>query len=138
MAANANPLFPLTPLLPTGQTLTAANTAKDGTGTVATLYPAAGSFGANALKIVGCPMGTNTPSVARAFANNGSTNATAGNNILIGEIALPGTTLSEVGKQERYELELNMPIPAGYKINICLGTAVAAGWAFHLAGGADY
>lgn len=37
-------------------------------------------------------IGTNTASVARIYANNGSTNGTAANNALIGQIALPATT----------------------------------------------
>ena len=40
MPANTSPVFPLTPVVPVGQTLTTANTAKDGTGTVVTLYTA--------------------------------------------------------------------------------------------------
>lgn len=72
-------------------------------------------------------LGTNVATVLRVFVNNGFTNATAANNTLIAELTLPSTTLSEVAAQPDYVLPLNFALPAGYKINCTLGTAIAAG-----------
>lgn len=128
MPANAAPIFPLTPKA-SWATITAANTAKDGTGTV-NLICTAGAFGAYVTEVVARSLGTNVASVLRIFLNNGSTNATPANNTLLAEIALPVTTVSEVAAQDQtVELALNMAIPAGYRLYAVIGTAVAAGWA---------
>lgn len=126
MAANTAPIFGLTPNVAWQVAFTAANTAKDGTGTVQTVFTA-GANGAFVQKVRFRAIGTNTASVARIFVNNGSTNATAANNALIDEITLAGTTLSEVSALSNYEVALNIALPAGYKINVVIGTAVAAG-----------
>ena len=136
MSANTAPIFPLTPVATVGQTVTAANTAKDGTGTVTTLYTA-GANGGFVKKIVCQPMGTNVATVARVFLNNGSTNATAGNNTLIKDAILAATTNSEVAAVGNTEIGLGFAVPAGYKINVTLGTAVSAGVAFLCVAG-DY
>lgn len=133
---NSNPLF--TAVGKTGwATMTAANTAKDGTGTVGTIFTADATNGGYVQKIIGRPLGTNVASVARIFLNNGLTNATAANNTLIAEIGLQATTVSEVAAQTGVELNLNIPIPPGYRLMVALGTAQAAGWAFTAIGG-DY
>ena len=80
-------------------------------------------------------LGTNAATVLRVFINNGGVNTTAANNSLIGELTLPGTTLSEIAAQSDYVLPLNFVLPAGYKINITLGTAVAAGYQVSVIGG---
>jgi hypothetical protein len=136
MVANTAPIFSDTPHAEWANGITAANTAKDGTGTVDTVFTAAadGSF---VQKLIVRPRGTNVASVLRVFLNNGSTNATAANNVLIEEIGLPATTNSEVAAIAGMQLPLNIPIPAGYKINVTLGTAVAGGYAVTAVGG-DY
>lgn len=127
MAANKDPIYVLTPNYTVGQTIQTANTAKDGTGTVVTVYTA-GANGDAPVGIIFRATGTNTATVARIFVNNGSTNTTATNNTLIGEITLAGTTLSEVGALAAYY----WPFPDGFrlvashKINITIGTTVAA------------
>lgn len=126
MPANTSPIFPLTPKT-AWATITAANTAKDGTGTVDTICTA-GANGAYVTKVRAQSMGSNVASVLRLFLNNGSTNATATNNALIAELALPATTLTEVAAQTSQDLTLELIIPATYKINAVIGTAVAAGW----------
>lgn len=136
MAANTNPLFILTPKIAWSGNITAANTAKDGTGTTL-LIATAGADGAFIQKVVAKPAGTNTTSVGRLFLNNGSTPGTATNNMFFGEIDLPGTTISEVGSMAIVERALNLPLPAGYRIYVCIATAVAAGWNFCAVGG-DY
>jgi hypothetical protein len=136
MAANNNPIFTRTPDVqwPTAA-LTAANTAKDGTGTVATVFTSDATEGGFVHKLVARALGTNVATVLRVFINNGATNATPANNILFTEFTLPTTTLSEVAAQPAYEVPLNVALPAGYKINCTIGTAVAAGYALSVVGG---
>jgi hypothetical protein len=136
MSANTAPIFPLTPVITTGQVVLTANTAKDGSGTMATLYTA-GANGGFVQKVVCQPSGTNTASVARVFINNGLTNATPANNTLIKDATLPATTNSEVAGIGNTEIGLNIAIPPGYKINVAIGTTVAAGIAFSCVAG-DY
>lgn len=84
--------------------------------------------------------------VLRLFINNGAANSSPANNSLFKEITLPATTLSEAAammsesvstiKFDGIDNEL-LTIPAGYKINAVLGTAVAAGYQLTMIGG-DY
>ncbi len=136
MAANNNPIFTRAADIQwPGAVLTAANTAKDGTGTVATAFTADATEGGFVHKLVARPAGTNVATVLRVFINNGSTNATAANNTLFAEMTLPATTLSEVAASATYELALNLALPAGYKVNCTIGTAVAAGYYLSAPGG---
>lgn len=105
----------------------AANTAKDGTGTVATLLTA-GASGAQFFRVKAVPLGTNDPSVLRLFVSNGSGTSTAANNSLIEEVSLPQTTLTEVAAQTPLYIDLNIDVAAGHLLTSCIGTAVAAGW----------
>jgi hypothetical protein len=114
--------------------LLAANTAKDGTGTVSTVFTA-GADGAFVQRLMARPLGTNIATVLRVFMNNGGVNTTASNNTLIFEMTLPATTLSEVAAQPPYELPLNLALPNGYKLNCTLGTAVATGYQVTVLGG---
>jgi hypothetical protein len=137
MAQNTAPIFAAIPKINWAAGVTAANTAKDGTGTVDTVFTADALDGSYVLKLVARPKGTNVASVLRVFINNGSANTTAANNVLFAELSLPATTLSEVAALSGVELPLNIPMPIGYKLNVTLGTAVAAGWAVTVIGG-DY
>ena len=139
MAANTAPIFSaLGSIQWAPAALTAANTAKDGTGTVTTIATGnvAGNNAGNFMqKLIARPLGTNVASVLRVFINNGAVNTTAANNALIAEFTLPPTTLSEVSAQPDFVLPLNFALPAGYKINCTLGTAVAAGYQVTAVGG---
>lgn len=136
MAANTVPIFVQSPQNNWGSSLiTTANTAKDGTGTVLTIFTADATNGSFCNRIVVRATGTATASVLRVFMNNGSTNATPANNILIGEVALPATTLSEVNALLPVEVPINLGMEAGYKLNVTLGTTVAAGYAVSAHGG---
>ena len=110
--------------------ITAANIAKDGTGTVAVIMTADAVEGGFLHKIIVEPAGTNVATVLRVFMNNGATNVTAANNTLIAQIGLPASTLSEtaVATMTPVERVFNIPVPPGYRINVVLATAVAAGW----------
>jgi len=137
MPANTSPIFSLTPKTSWGTTaITTANTAKDGTGTVLTVYTA-GANGSYVQRVRFRPSGTAVQTVARLFINNGSTNATAANNILFDEITLSAITLSETAAQPSFEIPMNFALPAGYVLNITIGTSVAAGWYVSAIGG-DY
>jgi hypothetical protein len=135
MAINTSPIFTRKGDIQWNPaSLTAANIAKDGTGTVATPFTA-GADGAFVQRLVARALGTNIATVLRVFVNNGGANTTAANNVLIHEMTLPATTLSEVAAQPPYELALNFPLPPGYKLLCTLGTTVAAGYALTVLGG---
>ncbi len=118
-------------------TVTAANTAKDGTGTTNLIFTADATSGSFLTKVVIRPLGTNVATVARFFLNNGSTPATAANNSLIAEAGIAATTNTEVAAIAGTEVAFNFPIPPGYKLYVALGTAVAGGMQFTALGG-DY
>ena len=126
---NTAPVFGLTPQ--TGGIaagITAANTATDGTGTVYTVYTA-GTNGGYIRRIRFKGQGTNNASVARIFINNGSSQGTAANNSLWGELPLAATTASNnaaIGPD--FEYPMNMVLKASYVINVCYGTAGSGGW----------
>ena len=139
MPANTTPIFSSVGSVQWGPTiLNVANTAKDGTGTVNTVATGnnAGNNAGNFVqKLIARPLGTNIATVLRVFINNGGVNTTAANNSLIAELTLPATTLSEVAAQPDYVLPLNFALPAGFKINATIGTAVAAGYQVSVIGG---
>jgi hypothetical protein len=139
MPANTSPIFSAKGAIQWNPAiLNTANTAKDGTGTVATVFTgnAAGNAAGNFVqRLIARSLGTNVATVMRVFINNGSVNTTAANNNLIAEISLPATTLSEVAAQSDFVLPLNFVVPAGYKVLCTLGTAVAAGYAVTIIGG---
>lgn len=145
MAANTAQIFSKVGVI-SGCTLTAANTAMDGTGTVGTAFTADATNGGRVERLRCMAAGTNVASVARIFINNGSTNTTAANNFLVAEILLPATTASNsvlVNAAVPVELANSndqsafpMVLPPGYKILVVLGTAVSAGWTFTVMGGA--
>lgn len=113
-----------------------ANTAKDGTGTVNTVFTGAVN-GSGVRKIRFNAAGTNVASVARIFINNGGAHATPANNILWREISLPATTLTEVAQQLETVLFCDLVLPAGYKLLVVIGTTVSAGW-FAIVEAGDY
>jgi len=137
MAANTAPIFTLIPETQWGpNAITTANTAKDGTGTVLTIFTA-GADGSYVQRVRFRPSGTAVQTVARLFINNGSPNTTASNNILFDEITLSAITLSETAAQPSFEIPLNFALPAGFKLNVTIGTSVAAGYYVSAIGG-DY
>lgn len=79
--------------------------------------------------------GTSAASVLRIWINNGSTVATAVNNVLVGEVGLPAVSNSVVAATPDVELTLNIALPAGYKLYAGIGTAVTTGWAVTVIGG---
>ncbi len=135
MSANINPIFVGTPNVSWSGAITTANTAVDGTGTVATAFTA-GANGSYVRRLKAKAGGNCTASILRIFVNNGSTNATAGNNVLIGELVLPAATASNLNQiAPDIEYPLNFVLPAGYKLNMCIGTTVATSWNVMVEGG---
>ena len=111
-----------------------ANTNMNGTSYVTPVFTA-GTNGSYLQRLIARPAGTNIASVLRVFLNNGSTNATAANNVLIAELTLAASTANAAGALQGTELNLNYAIPAAYVLNVTLGTAVATGYWVTVIGG---
>ncbi len=126
MSANTSPIFVATPRNSYISTGTTANTAFDGTGTVATVFTA-GANGSKVETVSLWNMGSNVATVVRFFINNGSTNATAGNNALLNEVTWATNTASQVAASTPVQWQANLYMPAGYKLNCTIGTAIASG-----------
>lgn len=126
-------------------TLSAANTAKDGTGTTALIFAADATNGGRVERIRAVPLGTNVATVLRIFVNNGSDPANAANNILYAQVTLAATTNSEAAALQMVELPnaatvvdgtaFPLVLPPGYRLYAALGTAVSAGYAVCAIGG---
>jgi len=80
-------------------------------------------------------LGTTAATVARVFINNGGATGTITNNILWDEISLPLVSASATAASATYELPMNIPLPAGYRIYVVFGTAASAGWGITVIGG---
>ena len=136
MPANTIPIFSRLGDVQWGAAnLNSANTAKDGTGTVTTIFTADSSNGGYVEKVMFSSAGTNVATVGRIFINNGSSNTVAANNILFAEITLSATTVSEVSAQPPYIIPMNVALPAGFKVNCTLGTTISAGYFISAVGG---
>lgn len=136
MAANTNPIFPLTPVVGFGK-LTTANNVYDGTGTQVTLLTA-GTNGTRLDSIKIKHLGTNAATVLRVFLNNGNDNTVATNNSLLLEVSINSANASaSAALTEIYDLDVNKSIPAGYRVMVSIGTTISAGISVNLFGG-DY
>lgn len=126
MAGNTSPIFPKI-----GQqswaTLTTANTATDGTGTVATIFTADATNGSRVDTVKVKHLGTNVATVLRIFVNNGSTNTSAANNSLYVEQTVAANNVSQVASSTEYEIGVDIALAAGYKLLATIGTTIAAG-----------
>lgn len=142
MTANVNPIFLLTPDVSNnggtvigGSLLTAAN---DYTGVSANyvLEFTAGANGGYIERLRFKPLGTNIQTVARIFLNNGSTPGTASNNAFYDEITLPATTASTTAQTgPSMDLQMNLRIPAAWRVYTGLTVTVASGWQCIAVGG---
>jgi hypothetical protein len=113
--------------------LKTANTAMDGTGTVATIFTA-GADGGRVERVRCKANGTNVATVLRLFINNGGANTTAANNNLYAEKTIAATTASAVAALLTNELPdtvdttaFPIVLPAGYKLLATIGTTIASG-----------
>lgn len=134
MAVNTRAIFPGIPSIAWG-TIDTANTAKDGTGTVVTVFTADAVYGSRVDFIKVRAKGTNIQTVMRVWINNGSTNATPANNTLFTERTIAATSLSETTELADVLIPMDVSLPPGYKINITIGTSVAAGLHVNAHGG---
>jgi len=126
MAANTSPIFSKVGVINWGSAAT-ANTALDGTGTVATIFTADATNGGRVERIRLVHLGTNIATVVRFFINNGSTNTSAANNSLFYETTMAANTLSQTAASVMQELAMALALPPGYKILMTVGTTIAAG-----------
>lgn len=119
--------------------LKTANTAKDGTGTVLTIFTADATNGGRVDSLIIRAVGTNVATVLRVFVNNGSTSSTVANNTLLTEVTCPATTLSEVAALAAVTPPTGWPfpltLPPGYKLLVTIGTTVSAGLRVGAVGG---
>jgi hypothetical protein len=127
MAANTVPIFTKAPSAAQFARMTAGNTTRDlSSGTTYTVFTA-GSEGSRVEKLILQPLGTNTTTVVRIFRNNGGTITVGTNNSLIREIAIQGTTASEVAALASVEIPLDLGLKATERLVCTIGTAVSAG-----------
>lgn len=120
------PQFATTPNKGTPQTIATANTATDGTGTVALIFTA-GASGSILPSIRIRHLGTNVATVIRVFRNNGSDPTVAGNNALIEERTIAANTLSQVAESIAYVIDCGLVLGASERIYCNIGTTIAAG-----------
>jgi len=144
MAANIYAIYTKVPKINWSGILKTANTAKDGTGTVETIFTA-GAEGGRVERVRVRAIGTNIATVLRLFINNGGANSTPANNVLYAEITLAATTLSETAALLNTNEFPNpadytafpIALPPGYKLLATVGTTIAAGVVLTAIGG-DY
>lgn len=137
MAANTSPIFVRNTHIEYATTGVNANTALDGTGTVVTVFTADATNGSKIETVNMWNLGTNVTTVVRFFVNNGSTNTTATNNALVQEFTWAGNTVSQVAASIPMVWQANLYMKPGYKLNVTIGTAIAAGIMVAAQGG-DY
>lgn len=137
MAANVQPIYSKTADIQwSTSTVLAANTTTDLTsGTIYHVFSADTTNGGYVQRIRFRPLGSNAATVARVWINNGGDTTTASNNTLWDEIAIPLTTVSQTAALATFELPLNFPLPANYKLYVTLGTVVLAGFDVTVIGG---
>lgn len=145
MAVTATPIFAqtanvgaLNAIISTAMTTTTAFDGTSATGTAMALCYTAGANGSRIDQIQvkfsstngAAAAGTSAATLVRFWINNGSVNTTAGNNIFLGEVALPATAVTAASTTANTVYGLAVPvgglnIPAGYRIYA--GLTVAAG-----------
>jgi hypothetical protein len=136
MPANTSPIFSKAPDVQWVVGVTAANTTKDLTsGTIYLVFTADATNGGRVEYLIIQPLGTNVQTVMRVWINNGGVTTTAANNTHIRDITLLATSVSESAQIGSTEVPLSLPLPAGYKIYVTIGTAVAAGFNVTAVGG---
>lgn len=122
MTMTATPVFVQTPNVSWGKVKT-ENTALDGTGTMVTVFTA-GANGAKIDKIKVKHAGTAIQTVLRFFINNGSDNEVAANNALWKEQTILAATADADAALAEYEIAADLVLPAGYKMNVAVGTTI--------------
>lgn len=139
MAANTSPIFLRVPRQSWVNIGTSAVTGTDGTdANVKTVFTADATNGSKIETVYVQHLGTNgTASTIRFYVNNGATAATATNNALVHEETLATSTISQTAAAPYLIWNANLVLPAGYKLMVSAGTALA-GDAKVTAVGGDY
>ncbi len=127
MAANTSPIFVKTLRSSGISSGTTANTLFDGTQTTVTVFTADATNGSKIETVTLTNLGTNVATAVRFFINNGSAASSAANNNLINEITWATNTASQVAAGAVVQWAPNLILPAGYKLNASIGTAIASG-----------
>lgn len=137
MAANIQPIYSrLADVQWATEIVQSANTTTTLTsGTIYPVFTADTTNGGYVQRIRFRPLGSNAATVARVWINNGGDTTVASNNSLWDEIAIALTTVSQTAAQATYELPLNFPLPASYRLYVTLGTVVLAGFDVTVIGG---
>lgn len=133
---NTKPIYSSSPVIAWSTTpVKTANIAVDGTGPMTTVFTADATNGGRVEKLKIRGLGTNVATVLRVFINNGADPTVAANNSLFTELSIAATTLSQNAALADNELPLNLALPPGYKLNVAIGTTVAAGLQVTAVGG---
>lgn len=152
MPANTDPIYSRqADIQSTTQTATTligptANTATDGTGTIYSVFVADATNGGFVQKIAIQPIASPAGTVLRVFWADTTATVTSGalvsntslNCHLLTEITLPAVTVSQTTAAPHFEIPLNFPLPASFKIGVTCGTASGAstnGWSVTVIGG---
>ncbi len=113
-----------------------ANTATDGTGTVALIFTADATNGGRIERVNILHLGTNVLSLLRFFINTGGSAAVAANNSLVEEVSMPANTVSQTAiSVPQSLLRVPMVLPPGYTLRVAVATAVASGYQITVFGG---
>lgn len=136
MAANTSPIFTRTPDIQVGGAIigSSANTATDGTGAnTYVIFTADATEGGYVYLARFKPVSTIAATVIRVWvctdtgAFTAGTTNTAANTGMLGEITVAAFTASNTIASPTYELAINMPLNASYKILATFGTSTGAG-----------
>lgn len=154
MAANVNPVFPLTPQIVISSPLSAAATA-------ANFYSGTDAIGANNLStfVAGvngsrvdfirvkyastpsaAPSGTTNATVMHVFINNGGSNTIPSNNVFFTDFLVPSVLMSNTVLNGEITVPLGVSLPAGYRILVnsqAANGATNGAWTITAIGG-DY
>jgi len=137
MAANVTPIFLAAPVIQFSALSTSAVTGTDGTdANIRTIFTADATNGGKVEKVCVRHLGTNSnATVIRFFINNGSDPTVATNNSLVYEASLAANTIVQNAASVGLEIELNLALPAGYRLRAASGTAIPGGVQVSAAGG---
>ena len=113
MAANTNPIFPLTPVCGCA-TLTTAATEKDGS--TATSLLVAGENGTRVDKAICKPIATSVQTVVRFFITGTNLNN------IVTEQTIAAVEASETEALDEYIIPLDLVLPAGSALKAAVGT----------------
>lgn len=147
MAANIDPIYSRAPDVQMGAAILgpSANTALDGTGANTTsIFQADSVNGGYVQKVIAKAVGSPAATVMRIFvcsvtgAFTPGTSNTAANTAMVAEYTLPAITVSQTAATPQYEIPVNFPLPAGWRLLATFGTSTGAsgtGYALTTVGG---